>query len=435
MSLIDCPECSKPQSEHTDKCQNCGFPITYYLNSPEQKYKKPNYEEQFQLINKRDSFFDEDPYFLLDKGLNEDVSSSIGSTSLVVFQNGIDLQDMGLKISFAQIVNIASKHLDDRFITRNDASTSYRKASSFFGLNENEVKAKFNKKSPPEHLLEITYYEQDRFKELRLLFYTSRAHEKKVNRLKSCYDNYIKNASDVSSDKNTQHEKSSENKSEPYYPKGTEIEFIKKYLALFTEKIEGKWKKHISEDTGDLWIALVLLLPLFFFWVPFYRDWKPQYKIIISFYALIALSIITPDKNNQHMASQSNTSTAQSDIAKKSYGTLSIGKLCKVMTSESYGRPLSSMNATAKGNGKYKIAYTRASDSTEWALLCWKEGKNRLLWRTIDSETGRYGRVRNSQYDERIYFHDKGDKVKIEILWADGSSRSKTMDRSELLVY
>ena len=105
------------------------------------------------------------------------------------------------------------------------------------------------------------------------------------------------------------------------------------------------------------------------------------------------------------------------------------------MASKSYGRPLKTINATATGVGEYKVEWTRASDQSEWAILCWKEGNNRLLWRTIDKETGKYGRVRNSQYDERIYFYDKGEKVTVEFIYSDGSSSSSTIKRSELRVY
>lgn len=111
--------------------------------------------------------------------------------------------------------------------------------------------------------------------------------------------------------------------------------------------------------------------------------------------------------------------------------TLSLSALCRAQVSAGFGTPFDSIRAEYMGNEKYKMTYTRKSDLSKWATICWEVGNNQLMWQSYDTQTGRKGRIRNSEYDEKVFFSVKGDKVVIEQVYSDGSRELDSFPISE----
>ena len=95
------------------------------------------------------------------------------------------------------------------------------------------------------------------------------------------------------------------------------------------------------------------------------------------------------------------------------------GYVCKAGVAASMGRDIGIMNATKTGY-KYQIDYVRPNDQSRWVMRCWIKN-DRIMWQTVNEQTGELGRVRNSQWDEVLTYSVKHNELKIRIQYSDSS--------------
>lgn len=79
---------------------------------------------------------------------------------------------------------------------------------------------------------------------------------------------------------------------------------------------------------------------------------------------------------------------------------------------------------TSKKDDLYFITYIRKSDKQKFEYKIKFEGNN-ILWANID------GRWRNSLYDEKLSFVEKGDKLKVIQTYSDGSEDIQEYSKGE----
>jgi hypothetical protein len=77
-----------------------------------------------------------------------------------------------------------------------------------------------------------------------------------------------------------------------------------------------------------------------------------------------------------------------------------------------------------KNNDLYYVSYIRKSDNQKFEYKI-KFNGNKILWANID------GRWRDSQYDEKISFVDKDNKINIIQTFSDGSEYIKEYKKGE----
>jgi hypothetical protein len=87
------------------------------------------------------------------------------------------------------------------------------------------------------------------------------------------------------------------------------------------------------------------------------------------------------------------------------------------------GQPAKTIKVT-KSEDLYYVSYIRKSDSQKFSYKIKFDG-NKILWANID------GRWRNSEYDEKISFTEKNNKVSIIQTFSDNSEDVKEYKKGD----
>lgn len=87
------------------------------------------------------------------------------------------------------------------------------------------------------------------------------------------------------------------------------------------------------------------------------------------------------------------------------------------------GQPAKTIKVT-KSEDLYYVSYIRKSDSQKFSYKIKFDG-NKILWANID------GRWRNSEYDEKISFTEKNNKVSIIQTFSDNSEDIKEYKKGD----
>ncbi|OXE99720.1 hypothetical protein [Flavobacterium araucananum] len=144
----------------------------------------------------------------------------------------------------------------------------------------------------------------------------------------------------------------------------------------------------------------------------------------IKLFLILILMINCNQKKEQIDASEQSFPTpvvrTTNDIVLENF---SYEDIARYTMSSIMGQPAKTIKVS-KSEDLYYVSYIRKSDSRKFSYKIKFDG-NKILWANID------GRWRNSEYDEKISFTEKNNKVSIIQTFSDNSEDIKEYKKGD----
>ncbi|OXA68313.1 hypothetical protein B0A67_20925 [Flavobacterium aquidurense] len=132
-------------------------------------------------------------------------------------------------------------------------------------------------------------------------------------------------------------------------------------------------------------------------------------KLFITSLIIVLLNVGTKHTERKETIKTQNINT----VKKATLKTFTYEDIARYTMASIMGQQPKIITATKKGD-LYYVSYIRKSDNIKFDYKIKFEG-NKILWSNID------GRWRNSQYDEKVTFIEKNNKLSIIQIFSDGS--------------